>query len=208
MRAAVDALRNWNGQMEKKSAAPLVAALLDTELRLAAAKAAAPGAEGEYGGRLAPVVIERLLRERPAGWFKGYDDLLVNSLSAAVTAGEKLQGSNVAAWDYGQSLELRLIHPVGGQLPLIARYFNIGPVPMSGSSTSIKQTVQRLGPSLRMVIDLANLDQSQANLVTGESGHVFSRHYKDQWGAYYGGTSFPMQFDKVDAKDTLVVNPL
>jgi penicillin amidase len=156
---------------------------------------------------MAPVVIEKLLRERPAGWFKDYDDLLVNSLAAAVSAGEKIQGSNVAEWDYGQTIELRLVHPVGGQLPLVGRYFNIGPVPMSGSSTSIKQTAQRLGPSLRMAIDLANLDQSQANIVTGESGHFLSRHYKDQWGAYYGGTSFPMQFDKVDARDTLVVNP-
>ncbi len=207
MRAAVETLRNWNGQTEKKTAAPMVATLLDTELRKAAANAAAPGAEGEYAARMAPVVIEKLLRERPAGWFKDYDDLLVNSLAAAVSAGEKIQGSNVAEWDYGQTIELRLVHPVGGQLPLVGRYFNIGPVPMSGSSTSIKQTAQRLGPSLRMAIDLANLDQSQANIVTGESGHFLSRHYKDQWGAYYGGTSFPMQFDKVDARDTLVVNP-
>jgi penicillin amidase len=208
MRAAADALRNWNGQMEKKTAAPMVATLLDTELRKAAAKAAAPGVEGEYAARLAPVVVERLLRERPAGWFKDYDELLVNSLASAVSAGGKLQGSNVAAWDYGQSIELHLVHPVAGQLPVIGRYFNIGPVPMSGSPSSIKQTTQRLGPSLRMVIDLANLDQSQANITTGESGQMLSRHYKDQWGAYYGGTSFPMQFDKVDAKDTLVVNPL
>jgi penicillin amidase len=208
MRAAAETLRNWNGQTEKKTAAPMVATLLDAELRRAAANAAAPGAEGEYAARMAPVVIEKLLRERPAGWFKDYDDLLVNSLSAAVSAGEKIQGSNVAEWDYGQTIELRLVHPVGGQLPLAGRYFNIGPVPMSGSSTSIKQTAQRLGPSLRMVIDLANLDQSQANIDTGESGHFLSRHYKDQWGAYYGGTSFPMQFDKVDARDTLVVNPL
>jgi penicillin amidase len=153
------------------------------------------------------VVIEQLLREHPPGWFRDYDDLLVSSLTAAVNAGEKLQGSNVAAWDYGQWIQLRLVHPVGGQLPAIGRYFNIGPVPMSGSPSSIKQTTQRLGPSLRMVIDLANLDQSQANLVTGESGNVLSRHYSDQWGAYYGGTSFPMQFDKVEAKETLLVNP-
>lgn len=211
MRAAADTLRNWNGQTEKKTAAPLVATLLDNELRKAAAKAAAPGAapgtEDEYASRMAPVVVEKLLRERPAGWFKNYDDLLIDSLAAAVSAGEKLQGSNVAAWDYGQTIELHLVHPVAGQLPVIGRYFNIGPVPMSGSSTSIKQTVQRLGPSLRMVIDLSHLDRSQANIVTGESGNVLSKHYKDQWGAYYGGTSFPMQFDKIDAKDTLVVNP-
>ena len=207
MRTAADLLRNWNGQTEKKTAAPMVASLLDNELRTAAAKAAAPGVEDEYASRMAPVVIERLLRERPAGWFKDYDELLIDSLAAAVGAGEKIQGSNVAEWDYGQWIELRLNHPVGGELPLIGRYFNVGPVEMSGSSTSIKQTTQRLGPSMRMVIDLSNLDQSQANIITGESGHVMSRHYKDQWGAYYGGTSFPMQFDKVEAKNTLVVNP-
>jgi penicillin amidase len=208
VRAAVETLRNWNGQMEKKTAPPLVSILLDTELRQAAARVAAPGAEGEYSGRMASVAVERLLHERPVGWFPDYDDLLISSLASAVSTGEKTAGSNIAEWDYGQWIQLRLAHPIGGELPLINRYFNIGPVPMSGSPSSIKQTTQRLGPSLRMVIDLANLDQSQANLVTGESGHVLSRHYKDQWGAYYGGTSFPMQFDKVDAKDTLVVNPL
>ncbi len=174
-RAAVDTLRNWNGQMEKDSAPAMVATLLDTELRQAAAKAAAPGAEDEYASRMAPVVIEKLLRQRPPGWFRDYDELLINSLGAAVSAGEKRQGSDVAKWDYGQSIELHLVNPVEGELPVIGRYFNIGPVPMSGSSTSIKQTTQRLGPSLRMVIDLANLDQSQANLVTGESGHVLSQ---------------------------------
>jgi penicillin G amidase len=208
VRAAAETLRNWNGQMEKKTAAPLIATLLDTELRKDVAKIAAPGAEGEYAARLAPVVIERLLRERPPAWSQDYDALLVNALAAAVAAGEKIQGSNVAAWDYGQWIQLELIHPVVGRLPVIGRYFDIGPVPMSGSSSSIKQTTQRLGPSLRMVVDLGNLDQSQANLVTGESGHVLSKHYKDQWSAYYGGASFPMQFDKVDAKDTLVINPL
>jgi len=211
MRAAAETLRNWNGQMEKKTAAPMVATLLDTELRKAAAKAAAPGTEGEYAARMAPVVIEKLLRERPAGWFKDYDELLIDSLAAGISAGEKIAGSNVAEWDYGQWIALHLDHPVIGQLPVIGGSFHIGrigPVPMSGSPSSIKQTTQRLGPSMRMVIDLGNLDQSLANLVTGESGHVMSRHYSDQWGAYYGGTSFPMQFDKVEGKDTLVVNPL
>jgi len=211
MRAAAETLRNWNGQMEKKTAAPMVATLLDTELRKAAAKAAAPGAEGEYAARMAPVVIEKLLRERPAGWFKDYDEVLIDSLAAGINAGEKIAGSNVTEWDYGQWIALHLDHPVIGQLPVIGGSFHIGrigPVPMSGSPSSIKQTTQRLGPSMRMVIDLGNLDQSLANLVTGESGHVMSRHYSDQWGAYYGGTSFPMQFDKVEGKDTLVVNPL
>ena len=117
-------------------------------------------------------MIERLLRERPANWFPNYDELLVNSLAAAVDAGAKMQGSSVERWDYGQWIRLELDHPVGGKLLWVSSYFNIGPVSMSGSPSSIKQTTQRLGPSLRMVVDLANLEQSQANLATGESGHV------------------------------------
>jgi penicillin amidase len=78
---------------------------------------------------------------------------------------------------------------------------------MSGSSTTVKQTTGVLGPSERMVVDLGDLDKSVQNLQAGESGLVLSRHYKDQWPAYYAGTSFPMQFDHVDAKEVLQVRP-
>ena len=60
---------------------------------------------------------------------------------------------------------------------------------------------------MRMIVDLGNLDRSLQNITLGESGQRLSWHYKDQWNAYYGATSFPMQFGKVDAKDTLVVKP-
>jgi penicillin amidase len=96
---------------------------------------------------------------------------------------------------------------VGSQLPLIGTYFNIGPVEMSGSSTTIKQTSSALGPSMRFVADLGNWDGSLNNIDIGQSGQILSRHYKDQWDAYYVGRSFPMQFDRVEAKDTLIVNP-
>jgi penicillin amidase len=96
---------------------------------------------------------------------------------------------------------------VGGELPLLASYFNVGPVAMSGSSTTIKQTTLRLGPSMRFVADLSNWEQSLNNITIGESGQFLSPHYKDQWGAYYVGRSFPMQFGKVEAKETLVIEP-
>ena len=96
---------------------------------------------------------------------------------------------------------------MGSEVPLLGGYFNIGPVEMSGSSTTIKQTTERLGPSMRFVADLSDWDRSLNNITIGESGQILSRHYKDQWNAYYAGRSFPMQFNKVDAKQTLVVNP-
>ena len=83
----------------------------------------------------------------------------------------------------------------------------LGPVEMSGSSTTIKQTSKALGPSMRFIADLANWDGSLNNVDIGQSGQILSRHYKDQWDAYYVGHSYTMQFDKVDVKDKLVVRP-
>jgi len=108
-----------------------------------------------------------------------------------------MQGRDAKKWVSGKYLTPLIAPPVGHQLPWVARYFDIGPVPMSGSSTAVKQTTARLGPSMRMNADLADWDRSLLNLTAGESGHVLSSHYKDQWDAYYNARSFPMQFGKV-----------
>ncbi len=193
--------------MEKRTAAPMVATLIFQHLRKAVAERAAPTLGQTYESFMAPAVLERLLRERPDGWFSDYDQLLMKCFYEAIDEGEKIQGSKVARWDYGSYNQLRIVHPIGGRLPLIGPYFNIGPVPMSGSSTTVKQTTRRLGPSMRMIVDLSDLDRSLENLTIGESGQWLSQHYKDQWDAYYAARSFPMQFQKVDAKQVLVVNP-
>jgi penicillin G amidase len=207
LRDAVDVLRNWNGQMEKDTAAPLIVTLAYQELQKAVANRAAPGFADSYDYPAAPVVIETLLRERPPAWFADYGDLLLKCLREGIQAGVKLQGSKIDRWNYGRYNLLTIANPVIGQLPLIGKRFNIGPVPMSGSPTTIKQSTRRLGPSMRMVVDLSDLDHSLLNITIGESGQALSWHYRDQWRAYYGGTSFPMQFGRVDAKNVLIIQP-
>ena len=204
---AVQSLRAWNGQMEKGQAAPMLASLVYDQVRKRIAERAATGTGEAYQSFMAPSVVEKLLRERPADWFPDYNALLLRCLTGALEAGQKIQGSKVPRWDYGQYSSLQIVNPVEGRLPLIGRYFNIGPVSMSGSPTTVKQYTRRLGPSLRMVVDLGDLEHSFANLATGESAQWLSPHYKDQWDAYYAGRSFPMQFGKVDAKNVLVVKP-
>jgi penicillin G amidase len=204
---AAGILRSWNGQMEKGLAAPMVATLAYEQLRRIVAERAAAGLGETYGSQMAPAVLEKLLRERPADWFPDYDQVLVRCLTGAVQDGQKVQGSKVSRWDFGQYQALRIPHPVGSQLPLIGKYFNLGPVPMSGSPTSVKQYTRRLGPSLRMTFDLSDLEHSFASLTAGESGQWLSPHYKDQWDAYYNGRNLPMPFEKVDAKQVLVVKP-
>ncbi len=207
-REAIDLLRSWNGQMEKGTAAPMLASLIYAQLRKSIAERAAPGIKDAYGVSITPAVIEKLLRERPADWFADYDGLLLKCLSEAIEEGEKSEGSKITRWDYGQFNRLRIANPVAGQLPLIGKYFDIGPIPMSGSPTTIKQSTGHLGPSMRMIVDFSDLDRSLQNITIGESGQPLSKHYKDQWASYYGGTSFPMEFHKIDAREVLKIIPV
>jgi len=204
---AIRLLRAWNGQMDKERPEPLIMSLMYQHFRRAVADRASPGKGALYEIQIAPAVLENLLRARPAGWFPDYDDALLQNLADAVDEGKRMQGPDVKKWAYGAYLELTIAHPIGHRLPLVAKYFDIGPVWMSGSTTSVKQTTRRLGPSMRMNADLGDWDRSLMNLPIGQSGHVLSTHYKDQWDAYYNATSFPMQFRKVEAVSTLEFVP-
>ena len=66
-------------------------------------------------------------------------------------------------------------------------------------------------PSMRMVVDLDDLDRSRWINLTGASGHAFHRHYFDQAGLWGDGrtTTWPWTADAVEgaAENTLVLTP-
>jgi penicillin amidase len=204
---AIALLKGWNGQMDKDWAAPFLMTLIYQHVRRTVAENASPGSGGAYEFTMAPALLESLLRDRPAGWFSDYDDMLVRALTDGVDEATRIQGRDIKRWRYGDYLRVSINNPVLHEVPLVGKYFDIGPVPMSGSSTTIKQTTRALAPSMRMDADTANWDQSLLNILTGESGQALSGHYRDQWSAYYNGTSFPMQFGSVQAASTLEFQP-
>jgi penicillin G amidase len=214
LNAGADILRKWNGQMEKDQSAPLIASLVYQQLRRAIGDRASNGKGDLWESRMAGPVIERILRERPTEWFRDYDQLLLRCFLDAMEEGRRLQGRGPSNWRYGNYLETMMRHPILGRaewikyVPTLGNYFriNIGPVPMSGSSTTVKQTTERLGPSMRFVADLSNWDRSLLNLTLGQSGQVLSPHYSDQWDEYYTGRSFPRPFKNVEGS-TLTFNP-
>jgi penicillin amidase len=172
-----------------------------------AAENAAPAAGARYQYQMAPAVIEKLLRTKPPGWFRDWDETLLRSLSEGLEEGRGMQGRDASRWVYGKYAKLVIANPVGSHLPLVSGFFNIGPVPMSGTSTSVKQLTRDVGPSMRLDADLADWDRSLLEGTTGQSGQVLSGHYKDQWERYYAAQSFPMQFRKVTLKDVLTLAP-
>ncbi len=212
VREAVEALRSSNGQMDKGEASPMVTELLHVQLGQSLVSGLLPPAARKRTPAILPrpAVIEKLLRTRPLGWVDkdDWDGWVLRNLATALRVGRARQGSPVANWKWGQLLSWKLEHPVGKQLPLVNGFFDIGPVAMSGSGTTVKQTTATLGPSERMVADLGDWDNSVQNVTVGESGHVASPHYKDEWEAYYVGKSFPMQFERVQAKAVLRIRPM
>jgi penicillin amidase len=204
---AIAILRAWNGQMEKDQAAPLLAVLLEGHFRKAVVERASPGNSLVYRFEIAPAALEQLLRERPREWFADWDEVLLKALSGAVEEGRRMQGREVRRWRWGYANRLVIAHPVLSRLPLIGKYLRIGPVPMSGATTTVKQTTTRIGPSLRMVVDFADLDGAWFVLPTGVSGHPLSGHFKDQWEDYYVGRARRLAFDRIEARRVLNVLP-
>ena len=200
-------LRKWDGQMDRDHAEPLMVTLAFQYFRKFVGDSAAPGKGPLYETLMSASVLRNLLQARPAGWFDNWDLTLERALSDGLDEGKRMQGDAVGKWRYGLYLELEIKQPVGSSLPVIGRYFNIGPVETSGSSTSVKQTSKKMGPSMRMNADLGNWDNSLLNIPIGQSGQILSRHYKDEWEAYYNGRSFPMQFNKVTGTETLKIEP-
>jgi len=200
---AIAMLRTWDGQMDRERPEPLIVTLAYQYLRKAVAERASPGNGEIYDSKLAPSVVERILRERPAAWFGDYRQLLLQCFSDGMAEGQRMQGRDPKNWKWGRYMYLAVENPIVTRVPVIGKYFDLGPVPMSGGDTTVKQTSRRLGPSERMNASVGDWDASLLNLTIGESGHIASRHYRDEWDAYYEGRSFPMQFNTVNAKSTV-----
>ncbi len=99
------------------------------------------------------------------------------------TAGRQLYG-NVGDHRH----RMRLQHPLG-VLPGLGGLLNRGPWPSPGDTDTVWQAsrfasdsndASMVGPSMRMIVDMGDLDASLAVLAGGQSGHPSSPHYADQ----------------------------
>lgn len=202
---AVGMLAAWQGSMDAARPEPFLATLGIQQFRRAVLERAAPGKGATYDSQMGAAVMEKLLRERPKGWFPDWDEMLVKVLRDAIDEGVKLQGRNMAGWQWGHANYLYQEHPVVSRVPWLGSWFRLGPAGLSGGVNTIATATQRLGPSMRFVADLASWDKSLMNIVLGQSGQPFSPHYKDQFERWAKGGSYPMEFDKIEAADTLSV---
>lgn len=205
---AADLMRNWDGHMSASSAAPTLAvrsAQELTRLLLEPRLGPAPDALEEqkktlswktYGWEMRTVWLQNVLLHQPKRWlpegYPNYDQLLAAAVEAAVNEPEAPK--DLASWHWGSFNAVEIDHPVLGKIPFIRRWAAPGVREQSGSGYTVKAVTRHHGPSERFTANLADLDQSTLNTVTGQGGNFLSPYYMDQWQAWYDGSRFILPF--------------
>jgi penicillin amidase len=214
-RQAADLLRSWDGLMQASSAAPTITENSIRELRrllLEPKLGSAPKDPTKdevtlswktYSWAMRSVWMENILLHRPKQWlpdqFPDYDELLNAAVEAAVN--DPLAPKDLSSWRWGAFNEVEIEHPVLGKIPLIRTWSAPGIQEQSGSAYTVKAVTRHHGPSERFTANLADLDQSTLNIVTGQGGNFGSPYYMDQWPAWYGGTTFTLPFSSKAVED-------
>jgi len=201
-RAAADLMRSWDGQVTVDSPAATLTVRARTELWRLLLEPKLGSVYRLYHWGMQSVALENILLRQPPRWlpasYASYDELLAAAVQAVVESPEAPKSLN--SWLWGKARPLQLEHPVLREIPLLRRWAGPGRYQSSGDGYTVKQMGEgelhghQQAPSERMTVDFSNLDASIMNIVTGESGQIFSPHYLDQWQAWLEGRSFGFPF--------------
>ena len=162
------------------------------------------------------------LLARPGDWWwdnkltpgviEGRDEILRQAMVAARLDLTKKLGKTPVTWQWGRLHQLTLTSQVlgGDSVPApIRAIFNRGPWQMPGGSSIVdangwdasKGYDVNWAPSMRMVVNLGDLDASRWVNQTGSSGHPYDAHYVDQTDAWVKNQTYPWPFSQKAVRD-------
>jgi penicillin amidase len=98
--------------------------------------------------------------------------------------------------------------------------FNLGPAGVAGGNAIVNANGWDADddsyevtavPSMRMIVDMSNLDSSRWIQLTGNSGHAIHPNYHDQFDLWRVGETLPMRWDRAaierEAAETVTLTP-
>lgn len=150
------------------------------------------------------------------------DDILIRSFEEAVAQGREQLGSDFEQWQWGSLHTATFVsNPLGASgINLIEQLVNRGPVATSGGSDSVNATGWNPAsgnfavgglPSMRMIVDVGDFENSVSIHTTGQSGHPASPHYGDMIDPWRTIQYHPMRWSRrsveAAAVDRLILSP-
>jgi len=135
-------------------------------------------------------------------------DIVQRSFKNAISFLENQLGDNVSSWSWSRVISLEHGHALAAGGETLRKIFNVGPFSLDGGNEVINNQLFTLnetgiykvfaGPSTRRVIDFSDIENSVSILPTGQSGNIFSKHYKDQAQKYVNGEFVKTILNKED----------
>ncbi len=171
--------------------------------------------------------MSHLLKNPNSEWFddlnssvhRSRDDIIRKSVSDALVMLKNELGGDLKEWQWGRLHTVTFGH-VFGLNKLLSGFFNIGPFPIGGSHSTINvgqyfiahSFESAVGPSMRQVFNLADINDTRSILPPGQSGQVFSDHYKDQVTLWLNGEykTRPVEQSIIEStcRDILIIKPM
>ncbi|AGS24455.1 penicillin acylase family protein [Rhizobium etli] len=204
-----DLLRNWNGDL---AAGSIPGALFEVWLskHLGPLLARHDGADSHIIPLLMPFHSPSI-----AKWLENaapdrkLTEGLKSSLVAAWTECSTLMGEDVTSWSWGRLHRLHLRHPLQS---LVAEDWSLEPVERGGSGSALNYATYRAsdfsvtaGPSVRMIIDVGNWDESLFINNPGQAGVPDSAHYADLISSWSRGEYKPLAYSTAKVDDVTAV---
>jgi penicillin G amidase len=142
-----------------------------------------------------------------AGVIESRDEILRQAMVGARMDLTRRLGKNPGTWQWGRLHQLTLEHKVlggGSVLAPVRAMFNRGPWQMPGGSSIVDANGWKASkgyqvdwaPSMRMVVNLGDLDASRWVNQSGNSGHPYDANYVDQADAWVLNDTYPWPFSQ------------
>mgnify|MGYP000250498006 CR=1 FL=1 len=138
-------------------------------------------------------------------------DIVNLSFIEAISALENQLGNDISQWTWNKVHTIEHPHTLG-KVEMLRSYFNVGPFEINGTREVINNMAFQYddtedynvisGPSTRRIIDFSDIENSLSILPTGQSGNVFSPHYKDQAALFNAGKFRKMMLNEKEIKST------
>jgi penicillin G amidase len=157
--------------------------------------------------------LELILQNTPARWlphaYANWNDLLTTAVEHALHLINAPH--DVSKLTYGPEHPIDIAHPIFGSHSPISTLLGVaigsGRQPNSGDTTTVKAAALHFGPSERFTANLADPDDTHANLPTGESGNPASPWFLDQFQPWLQGTTFLLPLNHPPTQHTLTLTP-
>ncbi len=216
LQVAQKLLQNWDLQLGMTSPAAALFEVFWKHLLADTFHDRLPEKYFPSGGDRWYAVVANLVKQPNSSWWdhpntpkvENRDQIFRESLTKAVDELERIQGKDPKNWNWGKLHTVTFRNATLGKSGVtpIEALFNRGAFATAGNGETVNANRWKANksfevtdiPSLRMIVDLGNLDNSLSIHTPGQSGHAFHRHYNDMVDPWCQIEYHPMLWQKTN----------